>query len=43
MLMGKTLRGNEKRFFNSILSARLRFILNLVFVILSFVPLNGPV
>ena len=35
--MRKTLRGNEKLFFNSILSARLRFILNLIFVILSFV------
>jgi len=31
MLMGKALRGNEKLFFNSILSARLRFILNLIF------------
>ena len=33
MLMRKTLRGNEKLFFNSILSARLRIILNLIFVI----------
>ena len=31
MLMRKTLRGNEKLFFNSILPARLRFILNLIF------------
>ena len=36
MLMRKTLRGNEKRFFHSILSALLRSILNLIFVILSF-------
>ena len=29
--MRKTLRGNEKLFFNAILSALLRFILNLIF------------
>ena len=36
MLMRKTLRGNEKHFFNSILSARLGLIFNLIFVILKF-------